>query len=110
MKFKLFGHHNKKTGGYKFRFNPNRCSYSPGLKNNCAINALRCIDIISDKSYEDLSVYATKRKRNSDTIGITLCEFIHILRQTYTGSNFEIRVVQFKKSGHIKWIPDFLKG
>ena len=108
MKFKLFGH-NKKTGGYKFRFNPNRCSYSPGHKNNCAINALRCIDIISDKSYEDLSIYATKRKQNSDTIGITLCEFIHILRQTYTDSNFVIRVVPFKKSEHIGLIPGFLR-
>jgi len=107
MKFKLFGH-SKKTGGHKFPFNPRRCSYSPGYENNCAINALRCIDIISDESYGELSIHATKRKRTSDTIGITLCEFIHILRKTYTDSNFKLRVVTFEQPKHIKMIPDFL--
>jgi hypothetical protein len=104
MKFKLFGH-NKKTGGYKFSLNTNRCSYSPGYENNCAINAFRCIDIISDDSYQKLSMYARNRL---NTTGITLCEIIHILRKEHT-ANFQIRVVTFKKSEHIKLIPGFLK-
>jgi len=101
MKFKLFDN-SKKTGGHKFQFNPLRCSYSPGYTSNCAINAFRCIDIISDESYGKLSDYTKEHN------GISLCDIVKILQQTYTRSKFRIRKMVFDDESKIKLIPDFL--
>jgi len=101
MKFQLFGN-SKKTGGHKFPFNPNRCRYSPGYRRNCAINAFRSIDIISDESYRKLSDYTKEHG------GITLCDIVHILRQTYTETKFRFRKMVFDNKSKIELIPDFL--